>query len=154
MTILTHLAAINRFTTRQQQHGIETQGDGQVSVSRPTENVVIFHERGQRQVENGKTVDFNNVYRWELLANGHLSLSHLRRGADKPVYLLDLKPIGQTQWQTISPHLCGSDVYRAELIQQPDNQLRLQWDIQGDKKAIVITVIYAIDLAIFEKLRQ
>lgn len=141
MNILRQLTAVSRFSTRQRQYGIETQGVGQVSVSTPDDNRVIFKEQGQRQSENGSNVDFTNAYGWEILPNGQLSLSHLRRGEDNAVHLVNLEKHGDTMWQTVELHHCGSDIYRATLVQKA-NEIHLHWDIHGAKKAIEIDVVY------------
>lgn len=141
MNILRQLATVNQFSTRQWQHGIETQGIGQVTVSTADDNRVIFKEQGQRQSENGNSVDFTNAYGWEMLPNGQLSLSHLRHGEDNAVHLVNLEKHGETTWQTVEPHHCGSDIYRATLIQKA-SEIHLHWDIHGAKKAIEIDVVY------------
>lgn len=135
------LRLVSQFTTQQQQQGRITQGAGQVVVEQTATDTLIFHETGRRQVENGRFVDFTNVYRWQWLGNGQLSLSHLRRGIDDAVHLLNFSQSLPNQWQTITPHHCGSDIYQATLSIE-EQAIYLQWSIQGAKKDIEIRVIY------------
>lgn len=141
MTLFRRLSLVSHFTTQQQHNGLLTQGSGQVVVSHVSKSVLIFNEHGRRQIEGGAYVDFTNVYRWQLLANGVLSLSHLRRGLDHAVHLLDFESREEGIWQTIHPHYCGNDIYHATLRVQAQH-LHLQWCIQGNKKFIVINVFY------------
>lgn len=81
------------------------------------------------------------MYRWQWQDNGELSLSHLRRGVDNAVHLLNFAEYRPNQWQMISPHHCGSDIYQATLSVTA-SAISLHWSIQGAKKAIEIYVIY------------
>ena len=74
---------------------------------------------------------FRNVYRWTL-NDDQISLSHLRFGIDRPVFLIDLAP-AQDRLCAVEPHPCGDDRYDAQLSIQND-VLLLEWTVTGPAK--------------------
>jgi hypothetical protein len=81
-----------RFVARSNNStGWNGTGKGDVIVDRIFDNVLTYTERGTWQSDAGLTFGFSNVFRWSLTDGGErIRLEHLRFGADRPVYLLDL----------------------------------------------------------------
>ena len=68
-------------------------------------------------------------------------MSHLRYGADAEVRLVELIPLSEVAWKSVEPHVCGADVYQAELEFREKGFL-LRWRISGDKKDTLIENYY------------
>lgn len=110
------------------------QGNGDVIVSQENPSTLLFTEKGCWHTHpNGKT-NFSNVFRWTLDRNAQtLSLEHLRRGPQHPVFLFHLIPSGKKTLTSIDSHLCGEDAYFGD-IQFDKHYLRLQWRVLGPQK--------------------
>ncbi len=107
-------------------------GVGLVSVSAPTDDVIVFEESGVWQPPGRPEIRFNNVFRWT--RNGDtLKLDHLRFGPDRPVFLFDLTINGDGEWRDVSPHLCRKDCYSANLGLEGD-RLLVSWSVVGPHK--------------------
>ena len=79
-------------------------GIGNVVAATIKTDVVTFSETGTWQDNNGRKFRFNNVFQWSIVGTERVRLDHLRNGADRPVELFELSPIGDT-WQSIRPHV-------------------------------------------------
>jgi hypothetical protein len=131
------LAAISalRFTARSaKQSGWNGSGEGSVAVARPSVDTITFTESGQWQTDQGRRVNFSNVFRWSPGDTTNvIRLEHLRFGPDKPVYLFDMDRHADHLWRSTVPHVCGDDVYSASMNFSAE-EIQLQWTIKGPKK--------------------
>lgn len=118
----------------QEEHGWNGQGKGEVQVTSEGSNVLIFSEKGSWKGKQMNDVTFSNVFRWTLDKNTlMISLEHLRRGPDHPVFLFHLAPTGNYSLSSIDSHLCGGDIYFGK-IHFDRHSLRLNWRVIGPKK--------------------
>ncbi|MEZ4702297.1 MAG: DUF6314 family protein [Rhodothermales bacterium] len=87
-------------------------------------------------------IAFSTAYRWVWDAgSGHLHLSHLRFGADRPLFLVTLVRRKTNDWRTVAPHRCGADVYEAAITSSPAG-FSLRWRVQGPVKDQQLTTRY------------
>lgn len=113
--------------------GWNGKGNGEVSVVKEGHTALVFHEKGSWQGKQGE-VGFSNVFRWKLDRNANLiSLEHLRRGADQPVFIFHLAPSGNHSLSSVDSHLCEGDTYFGSIHLDP-HTLRLSWRVIGPKK--------------------
>jgi hypothetical protein len=123
-------------------NGWNGSGKGVVQVEAVKAGVILFHERGVWVPEGGREITFSNVFRWTADPDGHfLRLEHLRFGPDHLVYLFDLVPVDESVLKSSDPHICGEDVYAAQM-EFDHETVRLQWTITGPRKAEDIYYIY------------
>lgn len=112
----------------------DAMGRGEVAVSGEKEGVLIYQEKGRVRTEKGQENEFSNVFRWTLdLSAGVISLEHLRRGMNHPVFLCHLAPAGPDYLESTDPHLCVQDSYFARLTCLPKS-LHLYWRVLGPEK--------------------
>jgi hypothetical protein len=118
-------------------------GRGTVDVVKVGLGVLTFTESGTWRPEGWAERRFSNVYRWSLVEPAEaIRLEHLRFGVANPVYLLDLVPNPDGEWQSVSPHLCSEDCYSAQLAVLAAG-IRLRWRVTGPKKRDVIEYTYS-----------
>lgn len=117
-------------------------GQGEVMITKEGGNRLIFHEKGVWKGRQAGDVGFSNVFRWSLdrLA-GMISLEHLRRGLDSPVFLFHLAPSGKHALSSVDSHLCGGDSYFGRILFDRCG-LRLHWRVIGEKKNEEIETYY------------
>lgn len=127
--------SFNAKSLSQEAHGWSGQGKGEVRVTKEGSNVLIFSEKGSWKGKQMGDITFSNVFRWTLDRNKvMISLEHLRRGPDHPVFLFHLAPEGKFSLSSIESHLCGGDVYFGK-IHFDHHSLRLNWRVKGPKKS-------------------
>jgi hypothetical protein len=120
-------------TKSKDEFGWDGKGQGDVTVTKEG-NQLLFNEKGTWQNKQGAKVNFTNVFRWTFDRNaGVISLEHLRRGVDYPVFLFDLAPSGGTSLSSIDSHLCEGDTYFGQ-IHFDQYSLKLNWRVIGPKK--------------------
>jgi DNA-binding PadR family transcriptional regulator len=118
-------------------------GKGEVVVNRDNDNVLIYNEKGTWLNKQGDQVSFTNVFRWTLDRHaGVISLEHLRRGADHPVFLFHLAPANAQSLSSVDSHLCEGDTYFGQ-IHLDVTSLRLNWRVIGPKKNEEIDYYYS-----------
>jgi hypothetical protein len=133
------LAATNTLifhakTKLKEEGGWNGRGRGEVIVAKEGESVLVFHEKGNWKNEEGHETDFSNIFRWTLdKAAGVISLEHLRRGINRPVFLFHLAPSGNNSLSSVDTHLCAEDAYFGQIFYDK-NHLRLNWRVIGPKK--------------------
>ncbi|MES2122991.1 MAG: DUF6314 family protein [Chlamydiota bacterium] len=121
-------------TRSKEEYGWNGKGKGEVGVVREGENVLVFSEKGSWKDREGREVGFTNVFRWTLDRRAALiSLEHLRRGPEHPVFLMHLEPSGSNAMSSVDSHLCESDSYFGRL-HIDCGCLRLSWRVIGPKK--------------------
>src|SRR5262249_2238936 len=117
-------------------------GEGEVKVEQVEVGVILFHERGTWTPPESRSTKFNNIFRWTANAEGRfIRLEHLRFGIDRPVYLFDLVPVDAGILVSSEPHVCQEDRYAARM-EHDEKSIRLQWTIQGPKKAESVFYTY------------
>ncbi len=117
-------------------------GKGEVLVTRDGPSTLLFQEQGNWRSEEGKLIDFRNVFRWSLdLSACMLSLEHLRHGPNRPVFLFHLIPSGTLLLESKDAHLCGDDTYFGRLYSER-GILHLTWRILGPTKNEEIHTFY------------
>lgn len=122
--------------------GWNGKGRAEVTVMKEGENALIFYEKGNWKGENLQENDFSNTFRWTLdKVTGMISLEHLRRGPQHPVFLFHLSPSGQHSLTSVDTHLCEGDAYFGQIFCDHQN-LRLNWRVIGSKKNEEIDYYY------------
>lgn len=117
-----------------QKGGWNGQGSGVVVAEKESESVLIFHEKGSWISDDGDQIAFTNTYRWTLDLKAYLlSLEHLRRGVNHPVFLFHLAPQVDGSLKSVDVHKCKEDTYSGHLFCEPES-LKFEWTIVGPKK--------------------
>lgn len=130
-------------TQSKNEKGWNGKGQGEVIIIKEGSNTLIFNEKGTWQGKQGGEVSFNNIFRWTLDRNtGVISLEHLRRGPDHPVFLFHLAPSGKYSLSSVDSHLCEGDTYFGQIHFNHHN-LRLNWRVIGLKKNEEIDYFYS-----------
>ena len=141
LPLVTQLTFHAKSKSKEEQ-GWNGRGKGEVMVTREGGHRLIFNEKGTWQNIQGGEVSFSNVFRWTLdRYAGIISLEHLRRGVDHPVFLFHLAPTGKHSLSSVDSHLCEGDTYFGQIHFDP-NSLRLNWRVIGPKKNEEIDYYY------------
>lgn len=118
-------------------------GKGEVFVTNEGDNILIFSEKGSWQNHLGEEISFSNVFRWSLdRFAGMISLEHLRRGINRPVFLLHLAPTSLHTLSSVDSHLCEGDTYFGQIHLDRYN-ICLNWRVIGPKKNEEIDYYYS-----------
>lgn len=126
-----------------QEKGWNGKGQGEVIIEREGSNTMIFYEKGIWYGKLNSEISFKNIFRWTLdRYAGVISLEHLRRGPDHPVFLFHLAPTAKYSLSSVNSHLCEGDTYFGH-IHFNSKGLRLSWRIIGPKKDEEIDYYYA-----------
>lgn len=142
------LMKVNQLTfhakSKSEEGGWNGKGRGEVVMTKQDSNTLIFHEKGTwHDKRAGEELNFKNVFRWTLDRNsGVISLEHLRRGPDHPVFLFHLAPSGKHSLASVDSHLCGGDTYFGQ-VHFDRHSLRLNWRVIGPKKNEEIDYYYS-----------
>ncbi len=130
-------------TKSTEEGGWKGAGKGEVIVTREGDSVLIFNEKGSWKGESGQEISFSNIFRWTLdRAAGMISLEHLRRGWNHPVFLVNLAPSDNCILTSVDSHLCEGDLYFGQ-ISYDQYGLQLNWRIIGPKKNEVLDYYYS-----------
>ncbi len=133
----------NAKSKAKEELGWNGKGKGEVGVTKEGSNILIFNERGSWQGKQGEEVSFSNVFRWTLdRREGMISLEHLRRGPEHPVFLFHLVPTSKSSLSSVNSHLCEGDTYFGQ-IHFDRYSLRLNWRVIGPKKNEEIDYYYS-----------
>ncbi len=126
--------SFHAHTKSHSSEGWNGKGKGEIIVKSEGANVLIFQEKGSWHSKHGQEIDFSNVFRWTLDEHANtISLEHLRRGINHPVFLFHLMPSGSNTLTSVDSHLCGGDTYFGQ-IYVDQHALRLSWRVIGQKK--------------------
>lgn len=131
-------------TKSKEEGGWNGKGRGDVLITKGGEKKaeVIFTEKGSWKGDEGKEIDFSNIFRWTFDRERQLiSLEHLRYGMDNPVFLFHLAPTGNLALTSVDAHLCEGDVYFGHLSCDAHG-LRLHFRVIGPKKNEEIDYYY------------
>lgn len=130
-------------TNAKENSGWDGKGEGEVFILKEGSGTLIFTEKGSSVGSLGNKMNFSNVFRWTLdRSAGLISLEHLRRGPERPVFLFHLTPSGKDSLVSVDPHLCGGDSYFGQ-IQFDSHSIRLHWRVIGPKKNEEIEFFYS-----------
>lgn len=130
-------------TKSKEAGGWNGKGKGEVTIAKSGDNVLLFTEKGVWKGKQGKEVSFSNIFRWTLdRTSCMISLEHLRRGPEHPVFLFHLVPTSQQSLSSVDSHLCDGDTYFGK-IHFDRSSLRLNWRVIGPKKNEEIDYFYA-----------
>lgn len=130
-------------TKSKEESGWNGKGKGEVVVTRDGSCIMNFNEKGVWQNKQSGEIGFSNVFRWTLDRDaGVISLEHLRRGPDRPVFLFHLAPSGKHSLSSVDSHLCEGDAYFGQ-IHFDRHALRLNWRVIGPKKNEEIDYFYS-----------
>ncbi len=140
--LLIRLQSVSKFSvTARDTNNWSAVGDGAVMIEQSSIDTVVWREKGTWN-QNLGYLEFSNVYRWTKSDDKKFRLEHLRFGDDKPVVLVDIKPLDGHHWQSIAPHYCGQDEYFLSIKLKAD-QLILDWRIMGPNKDQQSTIYYS-----------
>lgn len=139
---VTKLAFISKSKSKEEL-GWEGKGKGEVLITKENDTVLIYNEKGVWLNKQGDQVSFTNTFRWTLDRRARvISLEHLRRGVDSPVFLFHLAPTNVHSLSSVDSHLCADDTYFGQ-IHLDVNSLRLSWRVIGPKKNEEIDYYYS-----------
>lgn len=140
--ILSDVKKLTFNAKSKEESGWNGRGNGEVTVTKESANVLLFQEKGSWNNKHRQEIDFSNTFRWTLDPSGNaISLEHLRFGSSRPVFLFQLAPIGRNALSSIDSHLCGGDVYFGQVLLD-QRSLRLNWRVIGPKKNEEIDYFY------------
>lgn len=141
LTRVTQLT-FNAKTKSKEEQSWNGKGKGEVIVRKENDNVLIFQEKGTWQGKQGAEVGFSNTFRWTLDRSvGVISLEHLRRGPEHPVFLFHLAPSSKHTFSSVDSHLCKEDTYFGR-IHFDAHSLHFHWRVIGPKKNEEIDYYY------------
>ncbi len=139
LTIWERLGRVTELTFEarsrtQEAGGWNGKGKGAVVVTKESDNLITFYERGMWKNDHGTDIDFSNSFRWTLDRSAKLlSLEHLRLGANNPISLCLLAPSTHNCLSSVNSHVCTADTYFAQIFLDEET-IRLNWRIIGPKK--------------------
>lgn len=130
-------------TKSKEEKGWNGRGQGEVVIDKESPSQLIFHEKGTWRDKENEEVNFSNIFRWTLDRQaGVISLEHLRRGPEHPVFLFHLAPSGKHSFSSVDSHLCEGDAYFGQMHFDRFH-LRLNWRVIGPKKNEEIDYFYS-----------
>ncbi len=114
--------------------GWNGRGTGDIHVEKTGSHVLVFNEKGIWKSTDNQEMSFTNIFRWTLdRVSGVVSLEHLRRGIDNPVFLFHLAPSSAQSLSSVDSHLCEGDAYFGK-VDFDQHSIRLHWRVIGPKK--------------------
>jgi hypothetical protein len=117
-------------------------GSGEITVRRTGPCHLEWNESGHWRAGEERPTAFRNWLRWRWdVPRGTFQLDHLRRGAGRPVRLVDLTPDGPDRFTSTVAHFCDPDRYQAEMILS-DGAIELRWEVSGPGKHYSLSTIY------------
>jgi hypothetical protein len=117
-------------------------GAGAITVQRTGPCRLEWNESGHWQADEERPTSFRNRLRWTWdVSLGTIHLHHLRRGADRPVHLVELAPDGPDRLISTVAHFCDPDRYQAEMILS-DGAIELRWEVSGPARHYSLSTIY------------
>lgn len=133
----------NARSKSKEEQGWNGRGKGEVLVKKENAAQLIFHEKGSWRNLHGEDFTFSNLFRWTLdKTSGMISLEHLRRGFENPVFLFHLAPSGNNTLSSVDSHLCEGDTYFGQILLD-QHSIRLNWRVIGPKKNEEIDYYYS-----------
>lgn len=143
------LSKISRLTFQARTKGNDAdgwngRGTGEVAIEKEGYSALLFYEKGSWLNKEGGETRFSNTFRWTMdRSRAMISLEHLRRGPERPVFLFHLAPTGNRILTSVDSHLCEGDAYFGQIHFSADN-MHLRWRVIGPAKNEEINYYYAI----------
>lgn len=135
--------SFNALSKSKEELGWTGKGKGEVMISKEGHHVLVYTEKGSWLNKQGEQFSFSNVFRWTLDRHaGVISLEHLRRGVDHPVFLFHLAPSNAHSLSSVDSHLCKDDTYFGHMHFDAHG-LCLNWRVIGPKKNEEIDYYYS-----------
>lgn len=142
LTSIKYLTVTTKSKLRKEQRWSD-RGKGEVLVEKEGSNILIFKEKGKWENSIKGDIAFSNIFRWTFDRHTHsISLEHLRKGPDQPVFLLHLVPSNKRVLSSTDPHLCSEDAYLGHIHFDLHN-IRLHWRVIGPNKNEEIDYYYS-----------
>lgn len=117
-------------------------GKGSVTLELVKPHTIVTIEKGTWYNQESKGLDFSNSFRWTLdLEKRSISLEHLRRGKQMPVFLFCLGVQALDALASTSVHVCGKDIYFGN-IHFSKGALTLKWRVIGLLKNEALDYVY------------
>lgn len=142
------LMAISQLTFHaksksKEEKGWNGRGQGEVEITKEGTHSLVFNEKGKWRGKEGEPVNFSNIFRWTLDRDaGVISLEHLRRGPDHPIFLFHLAPSSKHSLTSVDSHLCEGDVYFGQ-VRLDNASFCLNWRVIGPQKNEEIDYYYS-----------
>ncbi len=135
--------SFNAQTRLQDEYcGWQVNGRGSVIVSHENDRL-MFNEKGVWKGRSNTEMSFSNAFRWTLDPYiGVISLEHLHRGVEHPVFLFHLAPSSCNSLSAVDSYLCGSDAYFGQIYFYHFG-FKLSWRVIGPKKNEAIDCFYS-----------
>lgn len=109
-------------------------GKAEVLIKTPSENVIIFQEKGNWLIPETGTHSFSNSFRFTLdLKSLLITLEHLRYGENNPVFLFHLAVSSPQLLESVNDHLCNEDSYLGHLTFD-EKGILFRWRVIGPQK--------------------
>lgn len=125
-----------------EESGRNLQGKGEVT-QECQEGVILFHEKGVWRGRNHEEISFSNGFRFTIdRSHCLLSIEHIRRGVENPVFIFHLAPSGKQKLTSIDSHFCTPDAYFGQMSYD-ENTLKLSWRVIGPRKNEEIDYYYS-----------
>lgn len=122
------------FSIQSPLQELQRKGRAEVIVKKPSENVLVFQEKGSWMEGEMPIGSFSNSFRFTLdLPSLLITLEHLRYGENNPVFLFHLTFAGKHSLASASEHLCDQDSYLGHLTFASKGIL-FQWRVIGPQK--------------------
>ncbi len=135
--------SFNAKTKAKDATGWNGKGAGEVSILKEGTHMLLFNEKGTWNGGGKDQMSFSNIFRWSFDRDaGMISLEHLRRGVNHPVFLFHLVPSGNFSLSSVDSHLCDGDTYFGQ-VHFDRYGLRLNWRVIGPKKNEEIDYYYS-----------
>jgi len=129
------------FKVNHPNPSLNIQLNSNLNVIRQDNNSIITEELGKWVNNYGQRVVSKNIFKWSALNDSILKLEHLRFGEEKPLFLVNFYNEKNYLWKSLEPHICGQDIYNAELDIFPTN-IKLEWKINTPKHTYTIVSKY------------
>lgn len=139
------LGQVKCFTLHVYRECAQWEGKGDIIVIKESPSVLVFQETGSWVTGSDQIATFHNRLRlkWNR-AQETISIEHLR--LHTPVFLVDLVATQDNLMTSMTPHLCGSDTYQAQITWDAD-AISLNWQVIGQKKNERIEYRYFADIS-------
>lgn len=137
------LLKVKQLDLRSKSRGsIAQTGSAEIMMDLTSSNTLVFQEKGCWYSDEGSNIAFSSAFRWALHAQSNLiTLEHLRRGVNHPVFLFNLTANKPNQLVSVDAHLCGEDTYLGNITWDQD-QIVFYWRIIGPRKNEELTYYY------------
>lgn len=112
---------------------------GFAKVSRISENLLLFEETGNLEMQGGEVVSANRSWRWETQKNAFLNVYY----DETPLRLYHALELAwfDGAWEASAEHRCGEDVYAGE-YRFEKNLIEIDQTVKGPNKDYSLGSVY------------